>query len=705
MRVRTRRGLAAITSAASLAAGILGATAPRAGAMPIAAGTGLISVVDGSGVTTAGADGSGAATVPHLPNTGRLSANWAPDGSRLVAGGQLPTRLTSTRLAGDASHVTTEWPQGASGTQYTDATFWLDGSDIVTSTGEELYYGPSDASIGQQPLLTGANQPPAGSCDVHPSASILGPLAFARSTCGTDGSDIWTLDPATNTVRRIVPDGADPAFSADGGRLAFTRVVDGLSQIFTAAADGTGVQQVTTDAVNHTDPSWDPAGGRIAYAATDPSARGTGSTGATGSTSTKILDLSDGSSTVVSAGSTKPAWQPVRNNTLDRVYGTGGITIDQAASRFTFDTTGAAHVPGLITAHSAVLVNKANATYATPAISLAAEKQGPIVLTAGGSLDATASAELKRTLPKGSTVYLEGNTSQLSSTVSSQITALGYTALRMDGADLASVSARTATQITKKPDWVFVADGMDYHDPVSASTAAGALGFHGLGVVLLVKGTTIPAAVKTYLNSLDPDTTGLVSVGANARTALENTPLADQWQFYDVSGTSYEQTAVNLANFWWTAPNIATVDGGSTWSNAVTGNAVTAIYGPTLWSGADALSSLTSGYLTKESASVQEVATFGGNDAYAPAARAGIGDAIGISSAQLTTVWWAGGAAPAAPAGGTSSKAVTKALPTVHGPGSEASAADRPSLTVQTRGAHLPAPNGRTLPAKDDRTR
>ncbi|WP_328465918.1 hypothetical protein [Streptomyces sp. NBC_00448] len=699
MRVRTRRGLAAITSAASLAAGILGATAPRAGAMPIAAGTGRISIVDSSGVNTAEADGNEAAEVPHLPNTAGLSANWSPDGSRLVAGGQDPTRLTSTRLVGDASHVTTEWPQSASGgTQYTDAAFWLDGSDIVTSTGRELFYGPSDASIGQQPLLTGANQPPAGTCDAHPSASILGPLAFERTTCGASGADIWTLDPDTNAVQRIVTDGADPAFSADGSQLAFTRVVDGVSQVFTAAADGTGEKQITTDAVNHFDPAWDPAGGRIAYGA---SASSSGTT----ATSTKIISLSDGIVANFSSFGTKPAWQPVRNNTLDRVYGTGGITIDQAASRFTFDTTGAAHVPGLITAHSAVLVNKTNATYATPAISLAAEKQGPIVLTAGGSLDATASAELKRTLPKGSTVYLEGNTSQLSSTVSSQISALGYTALRMDGADLASVSARTATQITKKPDWVFVADGMDYHDPVSASTAAGALGYHGLGVVLLVKGTTIPAAVKTYLDSLDPDTTGLVSVGANARTALENTPLAEQWQFYDVSGTSYEQTAVNLANFWWTAPNIATVDGGSTWSNAVTGNAVTAVYGPTLWSGADALSSLTSGYLTKESASIQEVATFGGNDAYAPAARAGIGDAIGISSAQLTTVWWAGGAAPAAAAGGTSSKTLTKALPTVHGPASEASAAGRPSLTVQTRGAHLPAPNDRTLPAKDDRTR
>ncbi|WP_435127832.1 TolB family protein [Actinacidiphila sp. bgisy144] len=682
MKARTRRGLAALTSAASLATGLLYVTAQQAGAMTVAAGTGQISVVDSFGVNTADADANEASEVPNLPDTARLSANWAPDGSRLVAGGQDPTRLTSTRLVGSPSHVTTEWPQGASGAQYTDAAFWLDGSDIVTSTGQELFYGPSDASYGQQPLLTGDNQQPAGTCDTHPSASILGPLAFERATCGETGSDIWTLDPSTNAVRRIVSDGADPAYSADGSQLAFTRVVDGYRQIFAAAADGTGAKQITTDAVNHVDPAWDPAGGRIAYGAA------TSSSASADAATTRIVNLANGISTVYSNSGTKPAWQPVRNNTLDRVYGTGGITIDQAASRFTFDTTGATHEPGLITAHSAVLVDKANATYATPAISLAAEKQGPIVLTSSTSLDATATAELKRTLPKGSTVYLEGNTSQLSATVLSQVTALGYTALRMDGADLASVSARTAVQITKKPDWVFVADGMDYHDPVAASTAAGALGYRGLGVVLLTKGTTIPAAVKTYLNSLDPDTTGLVSVGANARTALENTPLAAQWQFYDVSGSSYEQTAVNLAQFWWTSPNVATVDGGSTWSNAVTGNAVTATYGPALWSAADSLSPLTAGYLTKESASIQEVVAFGGNDSYAPAARTSIGNAVAISSAQLTTVWWAGGAAPAA----ASAKTAARALPTLRA----STTTDRLAPTLQPHGTHRSTPTART---------
>jgi hypothetical protein len=685
LEARTRRNLAVLTSAASLAAGVLAATAPQAGALTISATTGQISTVGADGVHVANPDGSGSALVPGLPDPYGMSPNWAPDGSRLVGGTDDPGTFLSTRTVGTASPVTTGWPTGgAGGSQYSDAVYWLDGSYLVTSDTVQLFYGPSDASFGQQPLLTGANAPAQGTCDRHPTASILGPLAFQRSACGSTGSDIYALDPSTNTLQKIVTDGAEPAYSADGSQLAFTRLVDGHRQIFVAAADGSDPKQITTDASDHHDPAWDPAGGRIAYdVVTDA---------ASDKRETHLLDLADGSTSLFNGATGRPAWQPVRNNTLDRVYGTGDITIDQAASRFTFDTTGATHQPGLITAHSAVLVNKGNGTYAAPAVSLAAEKQGPVLMTSATSLDATAVAELKRTLPKGSTVYLMGNTNLLSANVASQITALGYTALRMDGTDLAAVSARTATQITHTPDWVFVADGMDYHDPIAAASAAGALGYKGLGVVLLTKGTTIPSSVQNYLNSLDPNTTNLVSVGANARTALENTALAKPWQFYDVSGSSNEQTAVNLAEFWWSAPNAATVQDTWTWQNAVTGNAVTATYGPVLWSTVDVLSDQSKAYLTTESASVQEVATFGGNDAYSPTNRSDIGNAIGIDSAHMTTLWWAGGVLPAAT--GSASKSLAKdfarSLPTVRTPQGQAPVPARKSLTVDIPGAQLP---------------
>ncbi len=623
---------------------------PGAQALSISATTGSIALNSGSGVQTVQPDGSGATTVAGIPNSGGISTAWAPDGSRVVSGGQATDQLATARVTGASSPVTVGWPQGSTrGSTYQDAVYWSDGSYLLSSTGSELLYGPSDNSYDPQPLLTSV-QEPAADCDTQPTTSPYGTVAFTRTApCGAATSAIWTYDPTADTVTQLIANAADAEYSADGTQLVFTRAVDGVSQLFTAQADGSGVKQVSSDAADHLHPSWDPAGGRIAYDSRDT---------ATGATTVRVENLADGSTSTISSTGEKPSWQPVRDNTLDRVYGTGAIGIDDAASRWTFDTAGAAHQDGLIAARSAVLVNKDNATYAAPAVSLAAEKQAPVLMTSTNAVDASVSAELTRSLPKGSTVYLVGGTNLLGTGVADQITALGYKALRLDGTDLAAVSARVATQITAAPKWVFVADGSDYHDPIAASTAAGALGYRGLGVVLLTRGTTIESSVQNYLNSLDPATTNLVTVGTNALTAMETTPLSKQWSFWDVSGSSNEITAVNLAKFWWAAPNVATVQDTWTWQNAVAGNAVTATYGPALWSTVDVLSSNSAAYLAQESASVQNVQTFGGNDAYSVQNRADIGNAIGISSTYLSTVWAAGGNLPA-PAATTAKSAAS----------------------------------------------
>ncbi|MBM9510210.1 cell wall-binding repeat-containing protein [Actinacidiphila acididurans] len=640
MASRSRRGVAALTSAVSLAAGIVAATATGAQAAGTAdPAAGQIALNVGTSVQLVNPDGSGARTVAGITDAGHLAPNWAPDGSRLLAGDG-GWSLATAKVSGNASRVTLPAPDtDVSGTGYHNAVFWLDGTYVVSGTGEELMYGPSDGSYGSQPLLP-VSQRPSSACDDEPTAAPNGIIAFTRADpCGTSaGPGVWEYDPKTSTAKRIVVSGEHPAFAADGSALAYTSSVDGRQQIFTAAPDGTGAKQVTTDAADHQDLSWDPAGGRIAYDSVDP---------ATGAVTAKIVSLADGTQTTLSTTGSKPAWQPLRHNILDRVYGTGSIGIDGAASRWTFDTLGATHVPGLLPAKSAVLVSKSFSTYAAPAVSLAAEKQGPVVLTSTGGLDSSAVTELKRSLPKGSTVYLVGNTKVLSSKVASQVQALGYTALRMDGADLGTVGARIARQITQKPSWIFVADLNDYHDPVAAASAAGALGYRGTGVVLLSRGTTLPSATQAYLNALNPATTNLVSVGTNARKALENTPLKNSWNFWDVSGSTTEVTAVNLARFWWASPNNAVVEDTWNWQYAITGQAVTATYGPMLWSTVIDLSPQSAAYLTSESASIQYVQTFGGNDAYTPANRTSIGTAIAASSSWTTTVWIAGGTPPA----------------------------------------------------------
>lgn len=685
MNSRKRRDLAAITSAASLVAGLLGALAPGAQAAPATAGevtAGQIGLYGGSGVEVVNADGTGLRSVPNIPNY-HYSPNWAPDGSRLVAGW---SQLATGRATGATSLITLPWATKVrSSASYDDPTFWLDGRYVVFSTDGQLAYGPSDGSWAPEPLLTSA-QEPSTVCDLHPTASPTGTLAFERrNNYGCyDNQGIWTYDPATKALKKIIASGSSPVFSADGSKLAFTRVVDDWTQLFTADANGGNIQQVTTDTSDHLNPTWDPAGGRIAYDAH------TSHAGWSNDVQTvRLLDLASGTSTEVTGAGKggRPAWQPLRKNALLRVYGTGSVGIDAAASRWTFDKSGGTHVPGLIAARSAVLVNKGIATYSAPAVALAPEKQGPVLMTSGSGLDSATAAELKRTLPKGATVYLNGSTRVLSAKVASQVQALGYKALRLDAPDLSALSVRVAKQITAAPSWIFVADGAEYRDPIAAASAAGALGYRGTGVVILTNGRTVPSSVKNYLNALNPKKTNLVTVGPNAAWAMEHTTFTKVWNFWTIGGKTHEDVAANLARFWWTSPTVATVEDTQNWQNAAAGGSAAATYGPMLWSAASALSAPAGKYLNEEAASIWSVQTFGGNTSYSVANRTSISSAIAASSAWTTTYSFANGDVPSA---STTARSFSAA-------GTTPTATVRPVAgPTVVPGEHLPAPGGRT---------
>ncbi|WP_052488862.1 PD40 domain-containing protein [Streptomyces sp. 150FB] len=639
MKSTSRRNLAALISVSALAAGALAVTMPGAGATTINAQGGVIGLSGGSGshLFTIKPDGTGLTSVPSIADNG-ITPGWAPDGTRVVAGST--EQLVTGRTTGTTSLVQLPGANGgAAGPGFTGPVYWMDGAYVISGSGGELFYGPSDGAFAPVPLLTGT-QHPAGVTDDNPTTSPTGQVAFDRVTVGSDAApDVWTFDPVSGNLSKTISDASSPVFSADGSTLVFVRVVDGHRQLFTAAADGTGITQVTTDAADHLHPTWDPAGGRIAY-----------DVAGADSTTVEMLTLSDGSVSTVSTTGSNPSWQPLRKNTFSWVYASGSVTIDQAASRWAFDTVGKPHVPGLIPARSAVLVNKAMSTYSSPAISLAAEKQGPVIMSSGTSLDTTASAELKRGLPKGSTVYLVGGTNLINDSVANTVTALGYKVLRLGGADLTAVSARVALQITSAPEWVFLADGTDYHDPMSASAAAGALGYKGRGVVLLTHGTTPTSSVTNFLNSLDPATTNLVTVGRNARTALGTMPLTKDWEYWAIDGGSTDQTAVDLARFWWAAPYEAVVQDTWTWQNAAVGNASNATYGPVLWSTEALLSPSAKEYLTQESASVQSVQMFGPNASYSVNMRTELANAVANGNSWVDTHWVAGGVLPAAKA-------------------------------------------------------
>jgi hypothetical protein len=609
--------------------------------------TGHFGLLGGStGVELANGDGSGLTEVPNF-HGGNSAPAWAPDGSRVMMGGG---SVVSGRINPVTDVVTVKGGSGLrSSNGQENPVYFESGRFVVYSSGGQLASAPSDGSVPARPLLT-ADQEPSSVCDLHPAAPLdAATLAFERRTgsCTGPGDGIWTFDDSTHQIKQVVSAGTatSPAMSADGTQLAFTEVVDGWSQLFVSDVDGSNVKQLTNDASDHTDPSWDPGGSTLVYDAYPDHATATPSV----KTFNLVLGTSSAALTQPGQGS-KPTVQPLRKNAVLRVYGTGTTPIDTAASRWTYDTVGGTHVPGLIAAHSAVLTNKDNATYATTAIALGSEKDGPVLMTSAGSLDATAAAELKRILPAGGTVYLNGNTSKLSSTVADQVAALGYTVLRMDGSDLSAISVRTAKQIAAKPTWVFIADGSDYHDPIAAASAAGAFGYHGTGVLVLTNGTTMESSVSSYLDSLDLNSMGVVTVGANAATALQHAPLHQSFDYLPITGATDEDVAANLARFWWSAPPEATVEDTWTWQNAVAGQAASAVYGPLLWSTEGSLSSQDAYYLGQGAASISSVQMFGGNVSYPLANRTAVGNAIAVDSSWTDTYWFADGAVPAAAA-------------------------------------------------------
>ncbi len=125
---------------------------------------------------------------------------------------------------------------------------------------------------------------------------------------------------------------------------------------------------------------------------------------------------------------------------------------------------------------------------------LAARFQGPLLLTPTAGLTDTVRTEIQRVLAVGHTVYLLGGTDAISATVGTDLQALGYTPVRVDGADRYDTAVKIAN-ILGDPPTVFEVDGTNFPDGLSAGPAA-ALSH---GVILLTAGHTPAPETAQYL--------------------------------------------------------------------------------------------------------------------------------------------------------------------------------------------------------------
>jgi uncharacterized repeat protein (TIGR01451 family) len=178
---------------------------------------------------------------------------------------------------------------------------------IVVATRAGTVTNTAQVSGAQSdPVLT--NNSASTTTRVLPAA---GKIAFASSRSGNP--EIYVMNPdGTSQTRLTVNAGADvqPAWSPDGTRIAFASVRSGgvkggggtSSHIYVMNADGSSVLAVTSGTGSDTEPAWSPDGGMIAFASTR-----------TGSAEIFVVHV-DGTGlrrvTVNTVSDNAPAWSP-----------------------------------------------------------------------------------------------------------------------------------------------------------------------------------------------------------------------------------------------------------------------------------------------------------------------------------------------------------------------------------------------------------
>lgn len=652
---------------------------------------GLIAALsnDQKTITTGNPDGSDMASFAPPGGAGRPV--WSPDGRHLVYQDSRATTLTMSRP--DGSDPVQLVPQAAGGT-YSGPSFYDQGARVAFSEngpgGWTLMSVSTDGDQIVQPLVV----PSPGDCDSDLSVSG-DEIAFYRQQGCTGTGAVWILDTATHALTQVVsnvlsfnlsPDGSrlvftravtlngvaddelftvnadgnlgttpslliadamDPVLSPDGTRIAFLRPdADGIDQVFTMKADGTGTAtQVTQDSTGDADPAWSPDGTQIAY--TNPY-------------SDMVYEVSATDGTVLGSipNASSPSFQPDTQGHLVRLWGSNAIGTAIAASQYNWAAAGTAD-PTRGQAGAVVLSRSDQFYDALTGSALAAVKGGPLLTTPPTQLEPQVLAEIERVLAPGGTVYLLGGTSALSPAVAGAVTAAGFTVDRLAGSNEYGTAVAVDEAMTSHPTQVMVATGVSYYDALSAGAAAAREG----AVLVLTDNGEIPPASAAYLDTLDPKSVPYYAIGGPGAEALEydsSTTLTwGQFSFHELVGANAKDTAYKVAVAYFPEITDVAVATDTGWYDALSGGAMIGTRGgPLLLTDPGSLYSEDVAYLESKQSTLTGIEMMGGTAALPTALQDPLGATFGTpwqyysfepGSPELPFTAVPGGSTPAVP--------------------------------------------------------
>ncbi|MFI5256218.1 MAG: hypothetical protein ACHQRK_03085 [Gemmatimonadales bacterium] len=243
-------------------------------------------------------DSDGEQTVPATPVGTPGSADWSPDGRRIVYYTYVPSQIVEQEIGGRPRTV-------ASGSGvFISPVFTPDGASIVfahgVDEGVDLYSVPASGGTPHR-LSVGR-----GSDNVSPTFSPDGRrIAFTSGRVGHP--EIYTMDADGTNVDLLTPLDlgesayrASPDWSPDDRQVAFQSRISGTFQIMTVSLRDRGLKQLTSDGSNE-DPSWAPDGRHLVFVSTRSGVR-----------QLWVLDVESGRTRQLTQGAPVrlPAWSP-----------------------------------------------------------------------------------------------------------------------------------------------------------------------------------------------------------------------------------------------------------------------------------------------------------------------------------------------------------------------------------------------------------